>query len=88
MSTVASAPNSRASASRGLSGAPTAMTRPAPISCAAAMARMPIGPVPWMTTVSPQVKPPALMARLKPRMQEVSGSDSEPSSRLMSSGSL
>ena len=58
MSTVASAPNLRASSSRGASGAPTQMTRPAPISCAAAMARMPIGPVPWMTTVSPHLNRP------------------------------
>ena len=48
MSTVASAPNLRASASRGSSGAPTQITRPAPISCAAATARMPIGPEPWI----------------------------------------
>src|SRR5215211_2656885 len=48
MFTVASAPNLRASFSRGSSGAPTQMTRPAPISCAAATARMPIGPEPWI----------------------------------------
>src|SRR5262245_44485362 len=53
MFTVASAPNLRASSSRGFSGAPTQITRPAPISRAAAMARMPIGPEPWITTVSP-----------------------------------
>ena len=88
MFTVASAPNLRASFSRGSSGAPTQITRPAPISCAAAIARMPIGPEPWMTTVSPHLKPPAAIARLKARMQEVSGSDSAPSRRLMSSGSL
>ncbi len=52
------------------------------------MARMPIGPVPWMTTVSFHLKPPAFVARLKARMQLVSGSDSEPSSSPMSSGSL
>ena len=61
MSTVASAPNLRASASRGSSGAPTQITRPAPISCAAATARMPIGPEPWITTVSPHLKPPAFV---------------------------
>ena len=41
-----------------------------------------------MTTVSPQVNPPARVARLKARMQEVSGSDSAPSRSGMSSGSL
>ena len=75
-------------AAAAFSGAPTQMTRPAPISCAAATARMPIGPEPWMTTVSPQLKPPARVARLKARMQEVSGSDSAPSRSGMSSGSL
>src|SRR4051812_37030668 len=38
MSTVASAPNLRASLRRGSSGAPAQITRPAPISCAAATA--------------------------------------------------
>src|SRR6516162_4945707 len=42
--TVDCAPNFRASCSLGVSGAPTQITRPAPISCAAAIARMPIGP--------------------------------------------
>ena len=88
MSTVASAPNLRANSSRGTSGAPTQITRPAPISCAAATARIPIGPEPWITTVSPQVNPPARVARLKARMQEVSGSDSAPSRSDMSSGNL
>ena len=88
ISTVASAPNLRASFSRGVSGAPTQITRPAPISCAAATARIPIGPEPWITTVSPQLNPPARVARLKARMQEVSGSDSAPSRSDMSSGSL
>ena len=88
MSTVASAPNLRASCSRGASGAPTQITRPAPISWAAATARMPIGPEPWITTVSPQRKPPARVARLKARMQEVSGSARAPSRSGMSSGSL
>jgi len=87
MFTVASAPNLRASSSRGASGAPTQITRAAPIS-RAAMARMPIGPEPWITTVSPQVNPPARAARLNARMQEVSGSDSAPSRSGMSSGSL
>ena len=41
-----------------------------------------------MTTVSPHVNPPARVARLKARMQEVSGSDSAPSRSDMSSGSL
>jgi hypothetical protein len=50
MFTVASAPNFRASLRRGSSGAPTQITRPRPISCAAATARMPIGPEPWITT--------------------------------------
>ena len=50
ISTVASAPNFRASSSRGVSGAPTQITLPAPISCAAATARIPIGPEPWITT--------------------------------------
>ncbi len=45
-------------------------------------------PEPWITTVSPQVKPPARVARLKARMQEVSGSESAPSRSDMSSGSL
>ena len=88
MSTVASAPKRRASARRGSSGAPTQITRPAPISCAAATARMPIGPDPWITTVSPHLKPPAFTARLKARMHEVSGSESAPSRSDMSSGSL
>ena len=88
MFTVASAPNLRASASRGVSGAPTQITLPAPISCAAATARMPIGPEPWMTIVSPQVKPPARVARLNARIHEVSGSDSAPSRSGMSSGNL
>src|SRR6516162_9480679 len=48
------------------------------ISCAAAIARMPIGPEPWMTTVSPHLKPPARAARLKARMQEVKGSAKAP----------
>src|SRR5215831_11406896 len=87
MFTVASAPNFRASSSRGVSGAPTQITRPAPISRAAAMARMPIGPEPWITTVSPQVKPPARIARLNARIQEVSGSESAPRRSGMSSGS-
>ena len=65
MSTVASAPNLRASCSRGFSGAPTAITLPAPISWAAATARIPIGPEPWMTTVSPQVKPPARVGAIE-----------------------
>ena len=39
-------------------------------------------------TVSPHLKPPALEARLKARMQDVSGSDSEPKRSDMSSGSL
>ena len=85
---VASAPNLRASFSRGVSGAPTQITRPAPISCAAATAKMPIGPEPWITTVSPQVNPPARLARLKARMHEVKGSDSAPSRSDISSGSL
>ena len=38
--------NLRASLKRGSSGAPTQITRPAPISCAAATARIPIGPEP------------------------------------------
>ena len=88
MSTVASAPNLRASLSRGASGAPTQITLPAPISCAAATAKIPIGPEPWITTVSPQENPPARVARLKARMQEVSGSDSAPSRSDMSSGNL
>src|SRR3712207_7483403 len=37
------------SASRGSSGAPTTMTRPAPISWAAATASTPIGPEPCIT---------------------------------------
>src|SRR5262249_39823161 len=64
MLTVASAPNFRASFRRGSSGAPTQITRPAPISCAAATARIPIGPEPWITTVSLHVNPPARTARL------------------------
>ena len=88
MFTVASAPNLRASLSRGSSGAPTQMTRPAPISCAAATARMPIGPEPWITTELLHLKRPASIARLNARMQEVSGSESAPRRRLMSSGSL
>jgi len=49
---------------------------------------MPIGPEPWITTVFPQLNPPARTARLNARMQEVSGSDSAPSRSGMSSGSL
>ncbi|MGY3513639.1 hypothetical protein ACVIQY_006614 [Bradyrhizobium sp. USDA 3051] len=49
---------------------------------------MPIGPEPWITTVSPQEKPPARLARLKARMQDVSGSDSAPNRSDMSSGNL
>ena len=86
--TVASAPNARQSASRGCSGAPTAITRPAPISCAAAIASTPIGPLPCTTTVSPTLKPPIRCAREKARMQEVSGSESAASRSGMSSGSL
>jgi hypothetical protein len=41
-----------------------------------------------MTTVSPQLKPPARLARLNARMQEVKGSDSAPSRSDMSSGNL
>src|SRR4051812_48544292 len=61
MLTVASAPNLRASFSRGASGAPTQITRPAPISCAAATARIPIRPQPnprrgrgWETAERPR----------------------------------
>lgn len=86
--TVASAPKRRHSARRGDSGAPTTSTRPAPISCAAATASTPIGPEPWMTTVSPARKAPIRWARLNARMQDVSGSASVPRRSGMSSGSL
>ena len=33
-----------------------------------------MGPEPWMTTVSPQWKPPARIARLNARLQAVNGS--------------
>jgi hypothetical protein len=85
--TVASAPNFRQSASRGCSGAPTTVTRPAPISLAAAVASTPIGPEPWITTAAPQGKAPIRCAREKARMHEVSGSDSDARRSGMSSGS-
>jgi hypothetical protein len=49
---------------------------------------MPIGPEPWITTVSPHLNAPMRWARAKPRMVEVSGSDSAPRRSGMSSGSL
>jgi hypothetical protein len=49
---------------------------------------MPIGPDPWITTVSPHLKPPMRWARAKPRMVEVIGSVSAPRRSGMVSGSL
>ena len=61
-------------ASLGSAGAPTTITRPAPISWAATSASNPMGPEPWITTVSPARKPPTVTARFRARMQQASGS--------------
>ena len=59
-------------------GSPDDDDAPRPISWAAATARTPIGPEPWMTTVSPTRKKPARWARSKARTHEVNGSERAP----------
>jgi hypothetical protein len=56
--TVALAPKRRAASSRS-SGPPTVTIVPAPAMRAAAVAKMPSAPAPWITTVDPERMPPA-----------------------------